>query len=332
MSKTRRAIGWGLVGGSLLMHALTVWCYASQPDSLAAFTVLPFWIWGGTGLLMSVFAFCFLRAPLSLIVTAVWAVTMSVAMDEAQVLSNFGHPTITTERRVAPDGSFPIRIATINCASFRFGDPTEDIEKWDPDIVILQQVFPHRVKQIAEKLYGGNGDYRAYMTNGIATRFEIRREVRNPTMRNQQATIRLPDGREIEVVNVHLTTAATDMRLWSSNSRATHQVNRDIRRKELSVVLQVLEQTSAFPSTPTILGGDFNAGATDIVHRQLVPDFDDAFSEVGRGWGDTFHRRFPILRIDHIYATRHFQPISCGAVVTKKTDHRMVIADYILRK
>ena len=314
------------------MHALTVWCYASQPDSLAAFTVLPFWFWGGIGLVMSVFAFCFLRAPLSLIVTAVWAVTMSVAMDEARVLSNLGHPAITTERGMAPDGSFPIRVLTINCATFGFGDPTEDIEKWAPDIVLLQQVFPHRVKQIAEKLYGGNGDYRAYMTNGIATRFEIRREVRNPTMRNQQATIRLPDGREIEVVNVHLATAATDMRLWSSQARATHRKNRNARKKELSVVLQVLEQTSSFPSTPTILGGDFNAGATDIVHRQLVRDFDDAFSEVGRGWEDTFHRRFPILRIDHIYATRHFQPIASGAAVTKHSDHRMVVADYVLRK
>lgn len=332
MSKTRRAIGWSLVGGSLLMHALTVWCYSTQPDSLAAFTVLPFWFWGGIGLAMSVFAFCFLRAPLSLIVTAVWAVTMSVAMDEARVLSNFGHPKITVERRMAPDGSLPIRIATVNCASFAFGDPTRDLEKWDPDIVLLQQVFPHRVKQIAEALYGGNGDYRAYMTNGIATRYEIRREVRNPTMRNQQATVRLPDGSEIEVVNVHLATAATDMRLWQSDARSTHRTNRDIRRKELSVVLQVLEQTSSFPNTPTILGGDFNAGATDIVHRQLVPDFDDAFAEVGRGWGDTFHRRFPILRIDHIYATRHFQPLSAGTVVTKKTDHRMVIADYVLRK
>jgi len=332
MSKTRRAIGWSLVGGSLLMHALTIWCYASQPDSLAAFTVLPFWFWGGIGLLLSVLAFCFLRAPLSLIVTAVWAVTMSVAMDEARVLSNFAHPPIAPERRAAPDGDFPIRIATINCATFGFGDPTEDLEKWDPDIVLIQQSFPYQTKMISDALYGGNGDYRAYMTNGIATRFEIRREVRNPTMRNQQVTVRLPDGREIEVVNVHLATAATDMRLWSSGSRELHRKNRDLRRKELSIVLQVLEKTSNFPSTPTIFGGDFNAGATDIVHRQLVRDFEDAFSEVGRGWGDTFHRRFPILRIDHIYATRQFQPLSCGTVVTKKTDHRMVIADYLLRK
>ena len=150
-------------------------------------------------------------------------------------------------------------------------------------------------------------------------------------MRNQQVTLRLPGGSEIEVVNLHLATAATDMRLWSSQSRATHRINRALRSKELSVVLQVLEQTSAFPSTPTILGGDFNAGATDIVHRQLVRDFDDVFSQVGRGWGNTFHRRFPILRIDHIYATRQFRPLSSGVIVSKKTDHRIVISDLVIQ-
>ncbi|QTN31626.1 endonuclease/exonuclease/phosphatase family protein [Akkermansiaceae bacterium] len=332
MSTTRRAAGWVFVGASLLMHVLTVWAYASQPDSLAAFTVFPLWFWGGIGLALSVIAFCFLRAPLSLIVTAVWAVTLSVAMDEAKALSNFNHPKIAVERSVMLDGQRIIRVATVNCASFGYGDPMDDLRKWDPDIVLLQQVFPHRVKQVAENLYGGQADFRAYQTNGIVTRFEIRREVRNPASRNQQVTMRLPEGTEIEVVNIHLATAATDMRLWSSDSRSLHRQNRDLRRKELSVTLQVLEQTRPFTSTPTILGGDFNSGATDVVHRQLIRDFDDAFSVVGRGWGNTFHRRFPIHRIDHIYATRQLQPVSCGVIVSRKTDHRIVIADLRLQR
>lgn len=330
MSKTRRAIGWIFVAGSLLLHGFTVWCYAKQPDSMAAFTVLPFWVWGGAGLLLSVFAFCVLRAPLSLIMTAVWAVTLSVAMDEAQALSNFDHARISPERVKPPSGRETIRVATLNCATFTYGDPTEDLKKWDPDLVFLQEVYPHRVKSMAEALYPERNDFRSYDTNGIITRYEIRREVRNPMMRNQQATIRLPSGREIEVVNIHLASAATDLRLWDAESRARHHLNRDARRKELSVVLQVLEKTSSFPNTPTIIAGDFNASATDVVHRQLSGKLDDAFAKAGRGWGNTFHRRFPILRIDHIYATRQFRPISCGVVVSPKTDHRMVVADYVL--
>jgi endonuclease/exonuclease/phosphatase family metal-dependent hydrolase len=332
MSKTRLAVGWVFVGGSLLTHVFTVWAYASQPGSLAAFTVYPLWFWGGIGLALSVVAFCFLRAPLSLIVTAVWAVTLSVAMDEAKVLSNFSHPKITPVRAAPQAGPRLIRVATVNCANFDFGDPVEELRKWNPDIVLLQQVFPHRVKQMAEELYGGRGDFRAYQTNGILTRFEIRREVRNPAMRNQQVTMRLPEGSEIEVVNIHLSVAAIDMRLWSGKSRAFHRQNRDARNRELSVVLQVLEQTAMIPSTPAIVGGDFNSSATDIVHRQFSRDFDDSFAESGRGWGNTFHRRFPILRIDFIYATRQFEPLSSGVVATKTTDHRMVVSDLLLRQ
>jgi endonuclease/exonuclease/phosphatase (EEP) superfamily protein YafD len=332
MSKTRLAVGWGFVGGSLLTHVLTVWAYASQPGFLAAFTVYPLWFWGGIGLALSVVAFCFLRAPLSLIVTAVWAVTLLVAMDEAKALSHFNHPKLTPAREVQRAGPRLIRIATVNCANFLFGDPLEELRKWDPDIVLLQQVFPHRVKNIADSLYDGDGDFRASQTNGIVTRFEILREVSNPMTPNQQVTIRLPEGTEIEVVNVHLATAATDMRLWSGESRALHRSNRDIRKKELSCVLQVLEQTTPFPSRPTLFGGDFNSSATDVVHRQLTRDFDNSFGKSGRGWGNTFHRRFPILRIDHIYATRQFDPVSSIAVPTKTTDHRMVISDLLLRR
>ncbi len=92
------------------MHVLTVWSYASQPDHLAAFTVFPILFWGGIGLTLSVIAFCFLRAPLSLIVTAVWAVTLSVAMDEAKVVSNFNHPRIAVECSVMLDGQRIVRI------------------------------------------------------------------------------------------------------------------------------------------------------------------------------------------------------------------------------
>jgi endonuclease/exonuclease/phosphatase family metal-dependent hydrolase len=59
-------------------------------------------------------------------------------------------------------------------------------------------------------------------------------------------------------------------------------------------------------------------------------DFNDSFSTAGRGWGNTFQRRVPVLRLDSIYATRQFTPVRCRAVTTRKSDHRMVISDLIL--
>ena len=52
-------------------------------------------------------------------------------------------------------------------------------------------------------------------------------------------------------------------------------------------------------------------------------------TELSYGWGNTFHRRFPIVRIDHLYATRHLIPIRCRAVTTRNSDHRMVVADFL---
>ncbi len=333
MSTFRRSAGWTLVGLALLLHLLTVYAFSRQPDRLAAFTVLPIWVWGGIGLTASAVAFYFLRASLSLVMTAVWAVTLLVGADEARVLAHYGKRAPQPGTPAAHRGEEVLRVLTLNCAHLKFGDPSPDIAAWKPDLVFLQDIYPHQLRRFADILYGGRGDYRSHVTRdggiGVLTRWKIRREVRNPAMRSQQVTVELPDGRQIEVVNVHLETAATNLRFWRRDAWREHRVNRAIRLTETATMLQVLEQTTNFPNTPTILGGDFNAPATDPVHRRLARDFTDAFAAAGTGWGNTFQRRFPILRIDHILSTRHFTPVRCAAEVTRHSDHRMVVADLI---
>lgn len=331
MSTLRIRTGWTLVGLSLALHLVTVYCFTRQPDQFAAFTVLPIWLWGGIGILLGSVAFCFLRAPLSLVMTGVWAVTLLVGADEARVMANFGKSPPRPGPAAAHEGQPVLRVVTLNCAIFSCGDPSLDLAAWQPDIVLLQDAFPHHVRRVADVLYGGHGDYRAFQTNGIVTRWKIQREIRNPNQRSQQATILMPGGRAIEVVNVHLATAATDLRFWQRSAWREHRINRAIRRKELLITQQILEQTSSFPHSSTLFGGDFNAPAHDAVHRQLARDFVDAFAAAGSGWGNTYQRRFPILRIDHLYATRHFTPVRCRAVTTRHSDHRMVVADFLVR-
>lgn len=334
MPTLRRGAGWTLVGLALLLHLVTVYAFSRQPDRLAAFTVLPIWVWGGIGLAASVIAFYFLRASLSLIMTAVWAVTLLVGADEARVLAHFGKSPPQPGDAAGHRGEPVIRVVTLNCAGLKFGDPSPDIAAWKPDVVLLQDIHPHHVRQFADALYGGRGDHRAHVTRnggiGIVTRWKITREVRNPALRSQQVTAELPDGREVEIVNVHLETAATDLRLWKREAWRGHRINRAVRNNEIATVQLVLEDSTRFPNTPAILGGDFNAPATDPVHRRLARDFNDAFATAGTGWGNTYQRRFPILRIDQIYASRHFTPVRCAAAVTRHSDHRMVVADLIL--
>jgi endonuclease/exonuclease/phosphatase family metal-dependent hydrolase len=328
----RRRLGWTLVGTSLLLHIFTVYCFARQPDCFAEFTVVPIWLWGGIGLFLSTVAFYFLRASLSLVMTAVWAVTLLVGADEARVLANFGKSAPLPGGVADFEGKPVLRTVTLNCAFFTYGNPAQEIAAWQPDIVLLQEVTPPQVRQIADVLYGGKGDYRAHDTNGIVTRWRIQREIRPPPpQRDHQVTILTPSGIPVEVVNVHLATAATDLRFWNRSTWHDHRFNRAVRDTELSLTLNILEQTNPrFPDIPTLLGGDFNSPASDVIHRRLSRDFTDAFSAAGTGWGDTYQRRFPILRIDNIYATRHFTPVRCRAVSTRNSDHRMVVADLLM--
>lgn len=326
----RRRLGWTLVGLSFALHLLTIYAYVRQPDSLAAFTVMPIWVWGGLGVITSSVAFYFLRASLSLVLSGIWAVTILLGADEARVLGNLSkEPPLPGHAR--PHSGLPvIRVATLNCAFFYYGNPSLDLAIWDPDIVLVQEVWPNDVKTLADRLYGGRGDYRYHKNNGIITRWRIKREVLNPMFREQQLTVVDPDGREIEVVNVHLNTAATNLELWKPSAWREHRENRQLRRQELSVALQLLEQTSPFPRRPTLFGGDFNSSASDHVHSLLARDFRDSFAMAGTGWGNTFQRRVPVLRLDCLYATRQFTPVRCRAVTTRKSDHRMVISDLIL--
>lgn len=328
-SRFRRRAGWSLVGLSLLLHLLTIYAYSRQPDALAAFTVMPIWAWGALGLLFSTAAFWFLRAPLSLVITGVWAVTILLGADEARVIANITKSPPQPGSAGSAEGRPLLRVLTLNCSFFNYGggDPDIDIRRWDPDIVLLQEVAPHQVKRVADRLYHGRGDYRCHQTSGIVTRWRIEREVRTPLYRDHQVTVKKPDGGLIEVVNLHLESAATDLRLWRPECWQTHRANRQARSRELATALYVLEDTAA--GLPAILGGDFNAPPTDPIQHQIKGHFEDAFIRAGTGWGNTFQRRIPLLRIDQIHATRHFRALRCAAVTTRRSDHRMVVADFL---
>lgn len=101
-SRFHRRAGWFLIGLSLLLHLLTVFAFARQPDRLAAFTVVPIWLWGGCGLFLSVSAFWFLRAPLSLVLTGVWALTILLGADEARVIAHVATPAPHPARPAPP--------------------------------------------------------------------------------------------------------------------------------------------------------------------------------------------------------------------------------------
>lgn len=327
-------LGRMLVGASLALHLFTVVAFARQPEALAAFTVFPIWLWGAVGLSMAGLAFLGFRTPLSLVLAGLWSLTILLAADEARVIANLGVPAPAPGPAAPVDGVRPIRILTLNVADFRHGDPFPDLVAWDPDLVVLQEDFKNRSRELAGRLFGGGGHFATSHGNTIVSRWPITRHTRNDDRDlrfvHHNSTVQLPDGTLIEVVNIHLTSAATDLRLWSPDCWREHRENRRQRRLELTSVLRIIETTTPFPDRPVIVAGDFNAPATDPLRLQLAPHFRDAFLHAGTGWGNTFHRRVPFLRIDQIHASTHFTPSGCRAVTTRHSDHRFVVADLLL--
>ena len=193
---------------------------------------------------------------------------------------------------------------------------------------------PYRVKQMKDRLFGGAGDYKydSRTSCAVIVRGEVLRHFGIPGSRSSLSAARLANGQEIDLLNLHLQPAVTDLRLWRRECWRTHSLNRKLRRHELETALHGLVSCMNYPHTPAVIAGDFNAAANDRLYRMLEGHFTDAFRAAGTGWGNTYHRRLPLLRIDHVYgSSRHFVPVRCRAVKVPQSDHRMVIADLVLQ-
>jgi endonuclease/exonuclease/phosphatase (EEP) superfamily protein YafD len=332
MSSIRRYLGRGFAGISLGMLPLTIYAFSFQPDALAALTVLPICVWGGFGLVGATVATYLLRNRSGFYLMLSWLLALAVGSEEVAFYFKKDPAPPLPGPALAHEGKPVLRVLTLNGALFSYGDPTADLVKWQPDIVLLQDVFPYHVRQIAQSLYGGQGDFRTHDTNGIVTRWKIQHDIPNPLQRDHMARIVMPDGSPLDVMNVHLRSAATNLRLWRATTWREHYWNRHLRRKELQTTLAILARHSDIQQTPILLGGDFNSAASDVVHRLLKPDFQDAFAMAGCGGGNTYQRRLPILRIDALYANRHLTPLRSKVVTTRHSDHRMVVADFLMRK
>ncbi len=61
------------------------------------------------------------------------------------------------------------------------------------------------------------------------------------------------------------------------------------------------------------------------------PRFADAFWSGRIGWGNTITNDRPVVRIDQVWTSDHFQPTAVFARETLNSDHRMVVCDLRLQ-
>jgi endonuclease/exonuclease/phosphatase family metal-dependent hydrolase len=317
---------------SLALHFFSVVLHLRLPDSFAAYTVFPIWVWGGFGLFLAVFSYLFFRGRFSLLVCLIWIITILIMSDEARTLGRITQPTLKAGKAEPHAGGRILRVASLNCA--KRAKPSELAKPYQPDILFLQEI-PHtyRLKKLIDDLYQGQGDYRYNARKGTAVvvHGKIEFEVPVPTYRAQILTVKMHTGESVQLMNVHLQGASTNLKLWEWDCWREHQQNRKRRQIEMAYLTGLLRQKTPYHRLPTIIAGDFNAPANDAVYRLLGNDFSDAFNAVGTGWGNTYHRSLPLLRIDHIFSSKMLIPLRSKTIPLESSDHKAVIVDYIYR-
>jgi len=98
------------------------------------------------------------------------------------------------------------------------------------------------------------------------------------------------------------------------------------RSNQTKTVLEALEDSPY----PVIILGDFNDTPQSFTYETLKKGRKDAFIEKGNGWGATYLKPFPIMRIDYILHDEELTCTSYKCVSDIKSDHALLEASFKL--
>ena len=90
---------------------------------------------------------------------------------------------------------------------------------------------------------------------------------------------------------------------------------------------RLFQLIDAIGDVPLIVMGDFNTPSDSVHFTELRKRMKSAFESAGSGYAKTWPMPLPVLDIDHIWVSRHFEIAACGHRTTFLSDHRAVFAD-----
>jgi endonuclease/exonuclease/phosphatase family metal-dependent hydrolase len=207
-----------------------------------------------------------------------------------------------------------------------------EMESWDPDVVLMQEVdqFRGRSNAIDEPAwfaarlgmdysFGGNGTFgRGHTGNAILSRFPIVDESNTP-LPNQPS---LPETQPRGLLRIGIKVGETEVSVYNTHLQPAYD---SLKLSQMQVVGRAL----AADSRPMILGGDFNAVSTSRVMSVARPYLDDAWESVGTGPDGTSPNAHK-ARIDHVLYSSPFVPGTARTIESAVSDHRAVGATLTL--
>ena len=294
--------------------------YQFRPDYLAALTVFPAWSW----LLLAIpMAAVWRRANrrLAALTAAAWLLFVLVHAEEPFSLCR-GWIRPVAENK--PAGA--LRVVTLNCGGGQAAALAETLPL-HPDILLLQEP-PSRpeIEQFCIQLFGPAGEMLYDVDTAILVRgslTNVRRSGSRIFFSHARADI--PGFGPMDLVSLRLATGHVQLNLWNPDCWNTHY---RWRRQQLDQLREIAAELTT--RTPLVVAGDFNAPQGDRIFSLLPVDLQDTFAVAGKGIGNTILNDIPVLRIDQVWASRHFRAVQSFARQTRASDHRLVVADLVL--
>lgn len=90
---------------------------------------------------------------------------------------------------------------------------------------------------------------------------------------------------------------------------------------------RLFQLIDAIGDAPLIVMGDFNTPSDSVHFAALRSKMTNTFEAAGSGYSKTWPMPLPVLDIDHIWVSRHFEVTACALRTTFLSDHRAVFAD-----
>lgn len=239
-------------------------------------------------------------------------------------------PPVVPGRRPPDDPRRRIRIVTWNTHE-EYGSAErmrKVIAKLDPDIVCLQEARRGQFYSLLPGARVAHTHEVTTLTRGRIIAAEGLPLGDYPNFRwGMDTLISLPQG-QVRVFNVHyvIDVLGRVRRARRGGDSPLPDRTQLARSYQHRAVLDWLRTTDG----PRLVAGDFNTPPRARIYRQLASVATDSFGAAGCGWGFTYHRRHPMIRIDYIWCTEGATPIRSFAVDGGASDHRLVVTDVLL--
>jgi len=319
--------------GLLGLHFVVMMCYINRWDQFVTITLIPIWVWAIIAILLSLFSLLFLKGKLAILSLLIWLGTGLICADETpslmrEVKDSYLRSRSSTkqDRGSKSDDPSHLRVITLNCSERNF-DAAEELKSLKPDIVFLQECPPiPQLRQLTQHFFDGEGSYVSSWQCAIIARGKLSQIGTEPLSYSVYATLETPDGKEFDLINLHLQQSIPRFDIWNPKCWKSHITVRRENRSQLRAIIGMFPKRAV--EWPRIVGGDFGTPPGDAIFRVLDPNFDDSFKVAGHGWNNTYSNRFPVLRTDQLWASMDLKPITGLVLPSNHSNHRIVLCDY----